>query len=218
MKYYPLSRVITGLISTGDSLYLDGKPYRGPYYQTYDNRYFTGNDPVTGQSKLLTVIRPSAGANDTTEFPVATGYTIANTDTANEYNTLKNVSLPEIESFTTIRSFFPQPTPSDYQRGSITRYFAKRRNQDGFIVEVSKDVFNSLKLPGSEYNYEMHVATDLFWQISGPLTDSVNTKTGVRTAGIIDTNKRLVESRNVFFKGLVEFIGGKYDKFAKPTR
>jgi hypothetical protein len=217
MKYYPISRVVTGLISTGESLLLNGEPYTGPYYKTYDNKLYTGNDPVTGDSKPLSSARPTAGGSDISEFPVAMTYTIASTDSAKEYNILKNVNLPEQESFVRIKSFFPQPNSLDYQKGSITRYFAKRRNQGGFVVEINKDTYLSLQKPNSEYNYEMHVTAELFWQISGPLVDSVNTKTGIRTAGIVDTNKRLVESREVYFKGLMEFIGGKYSKFAKPV-
>lgn len=218
MKYYPLSRVVTGLFSTGDNLFLDGQSYQGPYYKTYDNKFYTGTDPVNGESKQLSQARPVAEGSDATEFPVAMGYTLASTQTAADYISLKNISLPQIEGFINIKSFHPQPNALDYKKGSISRYFAKRRNQNGLIVEVEKDVFLSLQQPGSEYNYEMHVAIEIFWQISGPLRDTVNTTTGVRTAGIIDTNKRLTESKAVYFKGLVEYIGDNYAKFSKPTQ
>jgi hypothetical protein len=35
--------------------------------------------------------------------------------------------------------------------------------------------------------------------------------------GIIDTNKRLVETANKTFLGIIDFIGGEYTKFSKPT-
>jgi hypothetical protein len=36
-------------------------------------------------------------------------------------------------------------------------------------------------------------------------------------AGIIDTNKRLVENANKTFLGIKDFIGDDYAKFSRPT-
>ena len=79
-----------------------------------------------------------------------------------------------------------------------------------------KETFLSLQDVSSEYDYIANIAIDLFWQISGPLNDYIQTN-GVRVAGIEDTNKRLVASKSIKFRGLEEFIGGNYTKFAKPS-
>jgi len=55
------------------------------------------------------------------------------------------------------------------------------------------------------------------WKLTGPLNSIRISQYDVR-AGIIDTNKRLVEAANPNFFGLVEFIGGNYSKYAKPTQ
>ena len=66
------------------------------------------------------------------------------------------------------------------------------------------------------YDYVTYQAIDVFWQITGPLRDDRKDKQ-YKIAGIIDTNKRLIESKDKAFRGLIEFIGEKYDKFARPT-
>jgi hypothetical protein len=35
--------------------------------------------------------------------------------------------------------------------------------------------------------------------------------------GVYDTNKRVTEQKALTFRGLIEFIGGEYTKFAKIT-
>jgi hypothetical protein len=62
----------------------------------------------------------------------------------------------------------------------------------------------------------MYQAIGLFWKLTGPLNQKRVSQYDIR-AGIIDTNKRLVEDMNKSFLGIKEFIGEKYDQFAKPT-
>ena len=52
IRYYPASRIKTNLISDS-SLVLNGVPYRGKYYETYDGRYFTGPNPILGDNNEL---------------------------------------------------------------------------------------------------------------------------------------------------------------------
>jgi hypothetical protein len=212
MRYYPASRVLTGSITQGNEFSLNGKPYVGPYYRTYDNQYFSGNDPVTGDSDELTIISPSENTADST-----TGYGLSTTGDAAAYNSLKNVQPLDILGFSPILPFYPVPTSQDYKRGFFFRYFAKKRNENGNLIETTLDVYNSLKKIDSTYNYQVYHAIELFWQLTGPLNDTVNTSNGVRTAGIVDTNRRLTDIKTNTFKGLADFIGGKYEKFSRPT-
>ncbi len=203
MRYYPLSRVITGSNTVGDSFTLgDGStPYTGPYYKTFDGKFYTGNDPVTGESEPLIP----------TGLPAESAYT-SESDT--EY---LDFSVSGLTRYTVINPHYPQPTSMDYSRGFFFRYFAKKRNEVGNLKEISKAVFNSLQLLGSPYNYELYHCIQIYWQLTGPLHDTVDPKTGIRTSGIENTNKRLVEMKDKDFKGLKTFIGENYSKFAKPV-
>jgi len=211
MRYYPLSRVVTGSKTTGMEFTLKGEPYVGPYYKTFDGKYYTGNDPVTGDSKQLDP--PVGSSRDTT---------IGSSRDTNQRTYLKafgatGLSSTDLGSFVTITYYYPKPTPADYDRGFFFRYFAKKRNETTNLIEVHKDVHESLKLVDSIYNYELYHSIQLYWQLTGPLVDTVNPTNGIRTAGIEDTNKRLVEMKDESFKGLRTHIGDKYNKFAKPV-
>jgi hypothetical protein len=96
------------------------------------------------------------------------------------------------------------------------RYFAKKRNDIGYVIEISKDTYLSLQSKNSEYDYITYQAIDLFWQISGPLKDTRENRQ-YKISGIIDTNKRLVQTKDKSFRGLIEYIGEKYDKYARPS-
>ena len=210
MKYYPLSRVVTGLKTTGNEFSVDGKPYVGSYYKTFDNQYFTGEDPVTGESKKLSPFVVPDQVDKTT------GYTRDQFGNAAEYSAIKNLNIKDVEGFLSIVPYYPMPTETDYKRGFFFRYFAKKRNQNGGLIETTQDIFLSLKKTNSVYNYEIYHAIELYWQLTGPLKDTVNTTNGVRTAGIEDTNKRLTETKDSSFRGLLAHIGGNYSKFSKP--
>jgi hypothetical protein len=47
------------------------------------------------------------------------------------------------------------------------------------------------------------------------LNDTLNRT--VRIAGIVNTNEKVVTQANKNFRGLTDYIGGNYTKFAKPT-
>lgn len=201
MKYYPLSRVVTGLKSSGDDLTLNGLPYTGPYYKTFDGQHYTGNDPVTGKSEPL--------------IRVVSSFDPGSMNQSSESYLSYNAA--GISKFVTINPYYPQPTSMDYGRGFFFRYFAKKRNEVGNLIETSKKVYDSLQYIESPYNYELYHCIQLYWQLTGPLQDTVNTTTGIRTSGIENTNQRLVEMKEKDFKGLKTFIGENYSKFAKPV-
>ena len=53
IKYYPSFRVKTDQKTTGNRLLLDGVPYSGDYYQTYDNKFYSGPNPIVGPNEEL---------------------------------------------------------------------------------------------------------------------------------------------------------------------
>jgi hypothetical protein len=215
MKYYPSSRIVTGFKTNGTEFTADGIPYTGPYYKTFDNKAFTGYNPVIGPNRLLEPIKTLNVGTDS-----GVGNTFLNSDITAfsesvDYLASRKINPIDLGQYKQPVPFYPNPTPADYKKGYIMRYFSKKRNLDGGIVEVNKETFLSLQDASSEYDYIANIVIDLFWQISGPLNDYVEPN-GVRVAGIVDTNRRLVGTKNLKFKGLEEFIGGNFIKFAKP--
>ena len=218
IKYYPLNRVKTNQKTSGGEFLLDGKSYKGPYYSTYDGKNYTGPDPVTGPSELLTVA--GTAVSDEIGGPDQIDRTITNKTLPTYenlvYNNVVTPNLAQLQTFQVPQPYYPQPTDADYKRGSILRYFAKKRDRAGFIIEINKDTHDSLKNTDSVYDYVTYEAISSFWQISGPLNDDRVNKQ-YKVAGIIDTNKRLIEAKEPGFPGLVAYIGGDYAKYAKPS-
>jgi len=219
MRYYPLNRVKTDQKTDGTRFTLNGSPYKGPYYETYDGNYFTGPDPIQGPSQALIERENNslAGAADI-------GYPNYNNFEAKQKNklsaTLNSPAIALNSSLTTEfkipQSHYPTPTETDYKRGALVRYFAKKRDRAGFVIEVDKETYDSLQRADSVYDYVNYEAISLFWQISGPFYDD-RTNRQYKVAGIIDTNKRIVEAKEQVFTGIKAYIGEDYTRFAKPV-
>lgn len=211
IKYIPKSRITVNLYTKGNEFTLNGKPYIGAYYKTYNNKIYAGKNPIVGSSQELQPL-PVSNKEKYPNINIKGGILL-------DSNTQRYISNPNIKNLRTYQippQYYPNPTDSDYARGYIMRYFAKKRNDNGYVIEISKDTHLSLQSSNSEFDYITYQSIDLFWQLTGPLRDTRVNKQ-YKTSGIIDTNKRLVETKDKSFRGLIEYIGGKYDKYAKPT-
>jgi hypothetical protein len=211
IKYYPKNKITVSLYTKGNEFLLNGKPYIGAYYKTFDGKIFTGANPVIGSSQEL----QAAPDNKKEKYPninIKGGILLD----SNTEKYIKNPNIKNLDSYQIPPQYYLQPTDSDYAKGYIMRYFAKKRNDIGYVIEISKDTYLSLQLKNSEYDYITYQAIDLFWQITGPLKDTRENRQ-YKISGIIDTNKRLVETKDKSFRGLIEYIGNKYDKYARPS-
>lgn len=190
MIYYPKSRIIQSLKALpGQFVNSDGTPYLGPYYITFDGKTFTGNSPYDGASRSLFIKTPIVSPNN-------------NDNNTNNYSQLipsNNLTLSDPISFT------PSPTEEDYKAGKITRYIARQRNGTQFkIMEISKQTHEDLINLRVGANSSLWKSIAIFWQISGPLR---NTKTnGITTAGIIDTNQRILDTTEKNFIGIKQYL------------
>lgn len=212
IKYFPKNRITTNLYTKGNEFSLNGKPYIGAYYKTYNGKIYAGKNPVVGTSQELEPIIK----NNKENYPNINSKGGILLD-KNTRPYIINPNIKSLETYLVPTQYYPQPTDSDYQKGYIMRYFAKKRNDIGYVVEINKETHLSLLNEDSEYDYITYQTIDIFWQITGPLRDDRKDKQ-YKIAGIIDTNKRLVETKDKNFRGLIEFIGGNYDKFARPTQ
>ena len=211
LRYYPSFRVKTDLITNGSEYTTSTGPYRGKYYLTYDGRAFTGPNPIVGPNEeLFSYDQYISTLADHSEdkIPLEIEKLVA----ANSGIKLKKDQGKRGAP----TPYFPIPIESDYKKGYIMRSFIKKVNDMGFVIEISPEEYDNFQNGTVDYDVSYYLTYQIMWKLTGPLN---NTRLGQyeTRAGIIDTNKRLVENGNKTFLGLTDFIGGDYTKFARPT-
>ena len=210
IRYYPSFRVKTNQITRGGAFYVNGKPYVGLYYSTYDGKFFTGPNPNIGPNEELTNFSSYDVANTGLQ-------TLQDSQGNTKFVTgLASISTNVNSAQKNIVSYFTRPIQSDYNLGYIDRFFVKQKNNNGYITEVSPTQYTEIVNGAVGYNVSLLQTLSIRWKLTGPLNSKRISQYDVR-AGIIDTNKRLVEQANPNFFGIIEFIGGNYSKFARPT-
>ena len=215
LKYYPLNRVITNRYTKGDQFVLaDGTRYTGRYYTTYNGESYTGVNPVLGTNQRLFSISTEKEQGRFRVDP-QTGQVVPTTREA--YRSLTTNSIEEEStSLQELKPYYPLPLEEDYSRGYFTRYFAKNVSGPGYIFEISKLDWSKIQngqVPDTSLGYE---TADILWQLTGPLNNRRISQYQIQ-GGVFDTNKRVTEAEARTFRGLVEFIGGDYTKFARIT-
>lgn len=196
IRYYPSTKIRSNMNALPGEFTLNGISYSGSYYSTYDGRYFTGPNPILGTNEELI---PFLILNRNQEPP----------HSVQEQREIKRQSQPI--------SYQPVVLESDYSRGYFTRYFVKRTNQRGYVMEISETEFESIRNGTATYDISFYQTVSVIWKLTGPLRSKRVSQYQVRE-GIVDTNKRLVESTSRNFAGLKEFIAEDYAKFSRPTQ
>lgn len=211
LKYYPLTRVRTNLYTRGGQFVTeDGKPYSGRYYVTYDDKAFTGINPVLGENKPLTT---------STEFIRSTQTGTLNFSTNAAYVKSRQAATAQKDvdaQLTTLIPYFPVPLDTDYARGYFTRYFAKNVSGPGYIIEISELDWTKIENGNVDDTVLGYETTSMLWQLTGPLNDTRISQYQIQ-GGVFTTNKRVTEAKQKSFRGIIEYIGGDYTKFAKIT-
>lgn len=222
VRYYPKSKVIENLNTQGNEYLLNEEPYSGKYYLTYDGKAFTGAGPESGKNSVLKKVQVAVNTpyiNSSARIPESS---ISNLPESARTKLINNTNLVVSSDFTTDRipgkpnSYYPQPTAADYKRGYVIRYFVKKINERGFITEISETEYKNIQNGTADYDIRMYQTVKILWKITGPLNSQRQSQYNV-IPGIIDTNKRLTESANKTFLGILDYIGGEYTKFARPT-
>ena len=217
LRYYPSFRIKSNQTTTGGDYTIDGKPYTGKYYITYDGKAYSGADPISGPNQLLSPANPYLN-NPVLSNNALPGVLIQslarvtpNLNSQLTANLKKSAALSDKPT-----PYYPVPLPQDYTRGYITRYFIKKTNNAGYITEISQEEYTNIENGDVLYDISMYMTATIFWKLTGPL-NSVRISQYDTREGIIDCNKRLTEKLNLTFLGITDFIGGQYDKWAKPS-
>jgi len=214
IRYYPKSKIKVGKLTNGTEFTLNGKPYSGPYYETFDGKFFTGKNPIFGNNDELKKqdIYYNSPYLNYKSIPQGLRSRLANQNKdfiidQNSNSIFKNSPT----------SYFPNPLQEDYTKGYITRYFTKKINTPGYVIEISPEEYVKISNGTVTYNISHWITQEIFWKLTGPLNQVRVSQYDIR-AGIIDTNKRLVETADKTFLGIKDFIGEDYSKFARPTK
>jgi hypothetical protein len=206
IRYYPSFYTVKNQSTAGGEFTLDGQPYIGKYYVTLNGRYFTGPTPEDGPNEELEL------------EPVYAEAPILNNGSIPPSMVKKLVVQTQIKS-TRIpgkpNSFYPQPTEADYSRGYLIRYFTRKENET-IITEINEDEYSSIVNGTADYDISIYQTSKILWKITGPLNSQRKSQYNI-IPGIIDTNQRLTETANKTFLGILDYIGGEYTKFARPT-
>lgn len=208
LQYYPSFSIKANLTTSGNDFILNDKPYSGKYYLTQYGEAFSGPDPETGPSEPLKKIIRNVSAPGLNNPNI----TLSNV----EKNKLVNRDLIQPNRIPGKPNFYyPQPTDADYKRGYLIRYFIKKENETS-VMEISEEEYNNIINGTADYDIRIYQTQKILWKITGPLNIQRKSQYNI-IPGIIDTNKRLTETANKTFLGIVDFIGGDYTKFARPT-
>jgi hypothetical protein len=208
IRYYPSFAVKTKLRTQGEEYTLDGTPYSGPFYETYNGEAYTGSDPINGKNQLLKPLKLYNNSPFLRTQKLTNA--VRNTFAENSFN-LQNV-LNNSEP----QTYYPQPLESDYTKGYIIRYFIKKINSKGFVTEIAPEEYNDFVNGTVRYDVSFYLVTQMFWKLTGDLNTKRYSQYDIRS-GIIDVNKKNTEDAGKNFLGLIEFIGGEYAKFSRPT-
>jgi len=216
LRYYPSFRVKTDLITTGLEYRTTSGPYKGKYYVAYDGTAFTGANPIVGPNERLTKIDRTVVPDFESDLRLEgndKAISIIGLPKSIREDILKKINTSSKGAPT---PYFPIPTESDYVKGYILRSFIKKVNDLGFITEISPTEYTNFQNGTVDYDVSYYLTYQIRWKLTGPLNSKRVGQYDVR-AGIIDTNKRLVETANNTFIGIKEFIGENYSKFARSS-
>ena len=207
MGYLP-KRLVNSNLSTFGGEYIDsqGNLYEGPYHELFSGEVYSGTTPNSPNKKPLF---PNSNLQPKSSQQISSII-------GNQYNSLNPVNQDLYKFGADPESYYPTPTGEDYRRGTITRYFAKRRNAQPLeIREITQTAFNSISTQDGQYNYAIWEVISLFWKISGPLRDSKD-QYGVLKAGIVNTNERLRDQANQQIRGIKGYLSDLIQFAVKP--
>lgn len=192
--YYPKSKIETNLYSNGDLLIKSSlKSYYGLYFATSDGRFYSGKEPNDGPNLELIQVEAEVADSDAN----AVVGNISDLRYANLENTrYSNLSRPSLQTNFPI-SFTPQPTEGDYQTGEITRFFAKKRNENIYYEVQDTSVSSN----------PIYAVFSLQWVISGK-EDIVSS---------INKNTVSLYMRQLPIPAFDKFLKNDYLKFWKPS-
>lgn len=206
--YYPKSQITTGLNTNGDEfVYRDSnKEYRGAYWKTSTNKYYTGKGPTDPQSRELVflALKETAKSNIIPQEDL-NNQTFITEQALDYYNIMAqmpkaiNIRTPNLPIGTV-----NIPTDNDYRIGEYRRFFCKKINEELYL-EIDQTTFNKLTSRDSSILWQYYVAFNIPWTLVGDMKQVYMANKNVT---------QLIAERNNA-KNLAQFLKNDYLKYYK---
>jgi hypothetical protein len=215
--YIPKNRIITDLKTSPNEFVYKGTNtfYNGPYWKSYDGKFFTGKNPNETPTQEIEANPIMAGDRNITsplsqtsilfidyvETP-SEGITQPNLSIVGDYSILKKINLNKPEVKLLPSQYYPTPTQDDYNLGVFSRYFVVKSNENIYL-EVNKDTYNSINNQSPDWAWELYVPFTILWTLTGERDNVFITNRNITQL----TEQRLKK------RGLQEFLKQNYLKF-----
>ena len=157
--------------SRGEYVYADTRrEYTGPYFVTHTSEVYTGIRPSSKSELLVPVNLDNDSVYSTTNdvLIVMTEYDTA--PLGNRYDFVRsNDTELQLRATLPIPTYYPKPGNVE----SFTRYFAIEKSTRR-VVEVSKDVYLSMKSKEPKYYYPKYELKTLDWSLRSVSDNRIN--------------------------------------------
>lgn len=178
--YYPKSQIKPNLYTNGKeySLSTTGEEYIGFYYELVTGQKFTGKYPNDGTNIQLISSDsfPNKEGNDNiipkNKLTVLPYPGESDPQTRHSHNNFVYSTLPKQQKSTNRNipvSITSTPSSTDYRKGVMQRYFAKRNNQNIYL-EISVNDHTLLQSKSSQIAWDLYTSISLPWYIQGEST------------------------------------------------
>lgn len=151
--------------------------YLGPYFVTYNSKAYTGTRP-TAKSRL---IKPVDYSNEsifnTVNEALVTNLEYDITPKRSQYDFVRDNEIEaNLRDTVPVPLYYPKPSPADYIKGKFSRYFAID-NGTSRILEISGDVYKSMKSREAKYYYPKYKLFIMEWNLRNSIENRINTST-----------------------------------------
>ena len=198
-KYLPKSQIKSNLYTKGKEYQypLTQKEYKGYYYFTSTNRYFTGKHPgdfpndelvkIENISATPTETSISTNSNSTSWLYQGSGYN-------------KVLNNPPSKP----KSIYPNPQDKDYKLGEFERYFLSKSNEIKFI-ETNQNTYNKYLNQSPDVSYQLYQPFKLSWELTGNREEVY--KVNLSTVQRVENDFEL--------RGFTQYFKNRFDQFYK---
>lgn len=197
--YYPKAFITSGLYTQGKEWMLkkDSKEYIGPYHKYIDGMVMTG---AVYNKKNSDYLVP---------------YVEQQTNNTFLYDTIR--TSEDVKKYVSPKSHLPSLVLEDYKREWFDRFFARRKNEGGMIIEIDSKQYDTLMQKGKGINGALYQGLKLRWRIAG--TKETLVENGVKIYGISETNRRTLFTNEQIMPGITLFLGDleEYSIYSKLT-
>jgi hypothetical protein len=221
--YIPKNKITTDLYTNGEEyIRVDNFTlYRGPYWINHKGVYFTGKTPQDGPNVRLEPNTPFFrngtlfNNSDFESISPLNNYSISQIaliDGGYDNSLLDgslianytNLNPPNTTNFKVPILQYPQPTESDYNIGTFTRYFLVKVNENVYL-EVKKETYDFIQNKDIEWVWYLYQPFTVDWVITGIKEEVYKT----------NKNTVLIIENRIKRKGLQNFLKENYLKFFK---